>query len=76
MQLCTSTWSKRAAEFQTEHQNGGKMFKELLIFWDFATQPSLGFTEWSKNAEQQLSHQKPLVYTRGERQGCLELIVT
>ncbi len=47
------------------------VFKKLLIYWDFHTQPSLGFTENGQkqkiSSEQQLCERKCLVDVRGQR---------
>ncbi len=48
------------------------IFKKLLIYWDFHTQPSLGFTENGPkqekiSSERQLCGRKCLVDVRGQR---------
>ncbi len=46
------------------------VFQKLLIYWNFHTQPSLGFTENEKekiSSERQLSGWKCLVDVRGQR---------
>ncbi len=46
------------------------VFQKLLIYWNFHTQPSLGFTENEKekiSSERQLSGRKCLVDVRGQR---------
>ncbi len=48
-----------------------RVFQKLLIYWDFHTQPSLGFTENGpknrKSSERQLCWWKCLVDVRGQR---------
>ncbi len=48
-----------------------RVFQKLLIYWDFHTQPSLGFTENGpkkrKSSERQLWGRKCLVNVRGQR---------
>ncbi len=50
------------------------VFQKLLIYWDFHTQPSLGFTENDLkkkiSSEQQLCGWKCLVDVRGQRRMC------
>ncbi len=47
------------------------VFQKLLIYWDFHTQPSLVYREWSEkekiSSERQLCERKCLVDVRGQR---------